>query len=270
MFQLHKVVLAVVSLLLWHGALLAAPNPFIPKMPLEEGIVHYRVGGSVHGERILYLKNYGKYQALFSKTDGDLIGSDTPEERLRIVDEEWVTEYDFTTQNAKRHHRLAYLLAKKFAALPPASRKRILTNLKKAGSISPEDLLERRYRCERKIKGFEGYMVEKAGENLCKSQQGGMLLQSSIDILGYHVTTILSGIKPCRLKEGYFTLPAGIHATLDTEAESRQMKEAERILQLLKKEGFQTTGSLLPPLRHQSENLHLIIEEGIRSLERML
>jgi len=269
LFQFKKVLLAVVALSLWPGALFAADNPFLPKLPLEEGIVHYHISGSVQGERLLYLKDFGKYRALFSKTDRNILGPDRKEERLQIMNAEWVIDYDFVHHRGKRYHRLAYWLQKKLAALPADSQKRILENLKKAGGISPEDLLKKRYRCAEKIRGFEGYMVEENGESLCKSQKGGMLLQSSVDILGYHVTTTLGSIRLCRLKEGYFTLPAQIAVTLDTKAESDQEEKAERILQRLQKNEPALEG-LLPAPDRRSENLHLIIEEGVRSLERIL
>ncbi len=197
--------------------LFAEENPFFAKFPFKEGVIHYAIRGSITGAKLLYFKSYGRQQLIVTQKRGGILDRNKVEKRIILIDSGEKYLIDPEEGKTEKSYTLSEMLYRKFLKLTKKEQQRILDNLKQLPNRSYRNL---KSDCIFKAKRVAGIWCNEEqidGKRECSIAHGALILDATINILGYHVKEFATKIEEKELDDSLFTLPDNLKFTTATE-----------------------------------------------------
>jgi len=250
-------------IILHETPLYAKENPFITKFPLKEGIIHYAIRGNTNGTRILYFSDYGQKQLLVEEKTADILQHRKNQKSATLILPDAKYILDLKNHKAIKEDSLPSLLYKSYKKLTQKEQKRVLKNLKLLKGRSLHNLDGICILHAKKILDFWCNEEQIEGQTECSIANGALLLESSIDILGYKNKIFATKIESKKLDPTLFTLPKDFQITHSSEKTNTQ-KIMKHLL------SADETLSCHPhnSRNHSGEELHKLMFEEIQNLSK--
>ncbi len=250
-------------ILLFLPLLLLAENPFEKKLPFEEAIIEYSLGGSQKGVETLYIKDFGRKRVLYKKVTTKIIAKS--QEKFIITTPKWIYTKNQKTNIAYRVPNLNYLLYIRFKELNKKEQQKVLKNLKIIKYLpiqSSQFKIEKNYTVVNNIPC--NLLIQKSNKE-CYSYDGALLLKSEIRFLGFNKSEILYNIFQTKVDPNLFDLSN--YKIVDNKLKSVQAYEkSKKIIDFLKR-NINTKTIFIKTKKTEDYNQE--IQEGIKALKNI-
>jgi hypothetical protein len=210
--------------------LYAEINPFVNKFPLKEGVIHYVIRGNISGEKILYFKNYGKEQLIVIKRNNGILDLNKMKKGITLIQQGEKYSINLENNSIKKEKLLSTALYQKYKKLTKQEQKILLKKIRQLPDRSYRNLNSNCILHAKKIAGFWCNEEQIDGKTECSTAHGALLLDSTINILGYHVKEFATDIKAKKLNPALFEIPKDLPITYYSQDID---KKAETIIQYL-------------------------------------
>ena len=203
----------------------AETNPFVSKFPLKEGIIHYVIRGNISGEKILYFKNYGKEQLIVTKRNSGILDLNKMKKSITLIQQGEKYTINLENNSIRKEKLLTTALYQKFKKLTQQDQKLLLKKIQQLPNRSYQNLNSNCILHAKKIAGFWCNEEQIDGKTECSTAHGALLLDSTINILGYHVKEFATNIEAKELNPALFEIPKDLAITsgsmdIDKKAET--------------------------------------------------
>jgi len=258
---LFSILLLLVSL---HEApLFADENPFMTRFPLKEGVIHYAIRGNTNGTRLLYFKEFGAKQLIVEEKSADILQHRAQKKSVTLILPDAKYILDLQKHTAIKEENLPTVLYRKFQKLTPKQQHEVLKNLKllKGRSLENQDGI-----CilhAKKVLDFWCNEEQIEGETKCSIANGALVLESSIDILGYNTKMFATKIEAKELDPSLFELPKEFHIT-NASGKTNTTQIMKHLLSANETLSCQPQNSR----NHSGEELHKLMFEEIQNLSK--
>ncbi|RUM64304.1 MAG: hypothetical protein DSZ05_07645 [Sulfurospirillum sp.] len=210
--------------------LYGSQNPFAVRFPLKEGIIHYAIRGSVEGTKVLYFRDYGAKELIIEQTRGNILTHPKTKQKAVLIRDGEKYTIDLTKKEIRKEPLLTNLLEQKFRKLTQTEQKSVLKNLQNMPDRSWENLDRECISNAKKIENLWCTREQIEGKDQCSIAHGLLILDSDIDILGFHVKEFVTKIEDKSPDPQMFQLPPNIPVT---KAEQDLSHTANQILKKL-------------------------------------
>jgi hypothetical protein len=247
--------------LLATGKLYAKENPFVKPFPFKEGVITYITKGNQSGSSALYFRNYGKEQLMVENLSGTILDNPKNASRITLIKSDGKYIIDHKSDHADKVPLLTEALYKKFQKLTKREQEIILENLKKSSDRALEAIATPCTSMAKKIIGIDCTQEYIDGITTCTTSRGGLVLEKSVSLLGYHTYTFATKFQARKVDPKFFQLPEGLK--VDEQDGDIDQKAQKVINTLLKHPDLCQT-----PKKAEDEELHRFMFEEIQNLSK--
>jgi len=189
------------------SSLYGGENPFAVKFPMKEGIIHYAIRGSVKGTKVLYFTDYGKTRLIVEKTRGNILSHPGVKEKAVLIQNGVQYTIDLVKKRIQKEPIFNTILQEKFTKLTKKEQQRILTNLRNFPDRSWQNLNHDCTTHAKKVENFWCTEEQIEGKEECTVAHGALVVDSSVDILGFHVKEFVTQVEHKAPPADIFRLP---------------------------------------------------------------
>ena len=240
-------------------------NPFAVKFPMKEGIIHYAIRGNVQGTKLLYFTDYGKTRLIVEKTEGNILKHPDAKEKAVLIQNGIKYTIDTAKKRIQKEPLFNTLLKEKFTKLTKKEQQRILKNLRNFPDRSWKNLNHSCTTRAKKVADFWCTAEQIEGKTECSVAHGALVVDSSIDILGFHLKEFVTQVEHKAPPADIFQLPKNMPITQSGKDLS---KDADAVLLKL----MQPDCSFSCQPRHvttaDKEELHSLMYREIQNLSK--
>ena len=259
--------LTLFLLFLWTNTpqIFGEENPFVQKFPLKAGLIHYAIRGSRTGTRLLYFSDYGRKQLLIEKTDDNILQPQKQSGKVTLITPDGKYIIDTKKGIALKEPLLEAILYQKFQKLTKKEQQKILANIYLLKNRSLQNSNGICILHAKKVAGLWCNEEQINGKTQCSIAGGTLVLDSKIDILGYHVKVFVTSIEKKEIDPSHFTLPSDIQVL---EKQTDMETHAKIILTQLRRGDKALLCQPKTAASSQGEELHQIMYEEIQNLSK--
>ena len=211
----------------------AMESPWDTKLPFKEATIQYELSGMEKGTRTIYVKDYGKVTAVYSKTEVSLFGMSQKTEEMVITDADWEYTIDLTTQTGMKQVNSTKYMNEEFYALSKADQKKVVENAQNmglatldAGGGTYEKNAEKilGYSCDKsELVGVVAYSI--AGTEFPLKIEGNMM--------GIKIKEVATSIEKKSPPATKFVIPTSVRFEEDDQVDAMARSHAKTMIQAM-------------------------------------
>lgn len=208
----------------------AIDNPWLTKLPFKEGLIVYKVAGSMNGKKALYIKDYGQSKAEYYKVTVDMMGMSNTESSTTITTPDWVYTIDNTTKQGIKEVNPKKYLIKEFEKLSDSDKEIVAKNAEMAGKISSDGLQGEMKKDAATINGYKCDMVSLMGTKIYMFAGTDIPVKTEGNTMGIKISEVATSIKKGTPPAKAFKLP-NIQFHTDNESDQMMKNQAKVTIQ---------------------------------------
>ncbi len=247
------------------SSLYGGENPFAVKFPMKEGIIHYAIRGSVQGTKLLYFTDYGKTRLIVEKTRGNILSHPGAEEKAVLIQNGVKYTIDLEKKRIHKEPLFNTLLKEKFTKLTPKEQQKILKNLKNFPDRSWQNLNHSCTTRAKKVADFWCTAEQIEGKIECSVAHGALVVDSSVDILGFHVKEFVTQVEHKAPPTDIFQLPKNMPVI---QSDKDLSKDADAVLSKLIQPDCSFSCQPRRVTTADKEELHRLMYKEIQNLSK--
>lgn len=209
--------------------------PWERKLPFENASIHYTISGVEQGEEILYIRNFGKEQVIYSESITKLMGMAVTEKSVEFVDVDYVYSYDLQAQEGAKSVNPQKYMAKAYADLTPEEKKQVQKNATEMGGLLTEGMGGAVQENATEILGYSCDKIDIMGGGATYMIHGTDIpLKTEMKMMGMKMVITATSVDTGKVDPKYFIHPKGIVAKVDPEINAMGESMGYRVMNALK------------------------------------
>ncbi len=243
---MKKLVLLVVMLLALAVSAHAKKNPWDQNMPIKEGAVFYSISGTEKGTKELYIRDYGRYTAIYEKTAMKVMGTTHNRNTITIADPDWVYSIDLVEGTAVKTINPVKCMIEEFNKLSSSDKKKAMANAEKMGLAAMKDMNGKVTKNAATILGFKCDKAEMMGVTTYIASGSGLELKSTANLMGVKSETTATKVDKGSVSSDKFKVPSKYKVTYDKRTDQMIRDNAKMSVAMLVSGETPTAGFTAP------------------------
>lgn len=223
-----------VVLLLMPGAVLAVDNPWEKKLPFKKATITYSLGGMQNGTETLYIRDYGRETASYTKSETKMLGMTVVTEEVEITTPDWVYSYDITEGTGFKSTNPQKYMIEEFNKLSKKEKKQVVKNAETMGVTMTEGFGGKVEKNAEKILGYSCDKMTAMGTTVYTIHDTQIPLKTEVNMMGMKMNIIATEFKKGKADSKFFEHPKGIQAEMDQESDAAVRTLARETMIMLK------------------------------------
>jgi hypothetical protein len=219
--------------LLFAGSAFALENPWERKLPFQSATVTYKVGGSMTGDKTLYVKDYGWTTAEYSNLTMKMFGMSQDQKEIIITTPEWVYSADMVEKTGTKQANIKKYLKEEFTKLSSGDQKKVVKNAEALGISTIEGM---NGSLEENAATFMGYKCDKVilmGTTAYNISGSELPLKIQGETMGIKILQEATDLSTGKVSSSKFDLPQGIQFDHDPATDQMMKEQAQAAIQNL-------------------------------------
>ncbi|MEA3405372.1 MAG: hypothetical protein U9R28_06500 [Pseudomonadota bacterium] len=222
-----------VATLLLSTQTFAADNPWDIKLPFKEAAVHYDISGNMKGNKVVYIKNYGRTSAEYTETSMTIFGMTQKQKDLNITTPDWNYSINLLENNGSKQTNPTKYFIEEFNKLSKSEQKKVASNAEKFGVNTLEGMQGKIEKNATEILGYRCDKTEMMGTTVYGIHGSGFPLKMESNMMGMKHSETATKIDKGSVPNSKFVPPENIQYRHDQYADQMMQNYAKNVIQSL-------------------------------------
>jgi hypothetical protein len=209
-------------------------NPFDRELDFKSGVITYAISGMENGSEVMYIRDYGKRNAIYHTTVTNMMGMKIENNSIEIEDPEWVYSYDLVEQTGVKGPNPKKYLIEEYEKLSGTEQEQVQKNAEKFGMGVMTGMGGTVEKNAAELLGYMCDRVSAMGTTVYSIHESQIPLKTESNIMGMQMSIVATSFDKGKVEDKYFTHPAGIEAVFDQEADTMARQMAIQTMDWLK------------------------------------
>ncbi len=229
----HLGIWALLAAFLLPVSALAIGLPWEKQLPFSDATIRYRISGMEEGEKILYIRDHGRQQAIYQKAVARTMGMQT--DTVEFRDPEFIYNYDLVAGEGMRMVNPSKYMIEEYGRLSPEEKERVRENVDMMGATYAETVGGDVVQNAEKILGYNCDRVEIMGGSVTYLiHNTDIALKTEMNMMGMSMRIIATSVDKGSVDEAVFRHPPGILVEMDSQSDEMARDMARQAIALLK------------------------------------
>jgi len=228
-----KKILPLLIVLIFASSAFALENPWDTKLPFKNAVIKYKISGTLNGEKIIYIKDYGRTTAEYSDTSMKMFGMEQPQKETIITTPDWEYTIDLIENTGTKQANPKKFLIQEFNNLSKAEQKKVVKNAQTLGVSTIEGMDGTLEKNVEKILGYQCDKVSMPGTTAYLFSGTDLPLKIKGDNMGMKMNQTVTSIKKESAASSKFKLPQNIQFEHNKQVDQMMQDRAQTIIKAL-------------------------------------
>jgi len=228
-----KRIISLFVVLLFATSAFAMENPWDVELPFKNAIIDYKVTGTLNGEKIIYIKDYGRTTAEYSNTAMKMFGMEQPQKEIIITTPDWVHTIDLIEKTGTKQANPTKFLIEEFNNLSKTEQKKVVKNAETLGISTIAGMDGTIEKNVEKILGYKCDKVTMSGTTAYLISGTELPMKILSNNMGIKFDQIATNIKKTKPSSSKFKLPSGIQFQHNKQVDQMMQDRAQTIIESL-------------------------------------
>ena len=228
-----KKIISLFVVLLFATSAFAMENPWDIELPFKNAIIDYKVTGTLNGEKIIYIKDYGRTTAEYSNTAMKMFGMEQPQKEIIITTPDWVHTIDLIEKTGTKQANPTKFLIVEFNNLSKTEQKKVVKNAETLGLSTIAGMDGTIEKNVEKILGYKCDKVTMSGTIAYLFSGTELPMKMLSNNMGIKFDQIATNIKKTKPSSSKFKLPSDIQFQHNKQVDQMMQDRAQTIIESL-------------------------------------
>jgi len=228
-----KKLLIMAMMILMASTAFAVKNPWDQKLPFKSGIIKYKLSGSATGEKVLYIKDYGRTTAEYENKTMKIMGISRKEQYLNITTPDWEYDIDLMEKEGSKQPNPNKYLKSEFNKLSKSDKKKLVKNVDTKGLSIIEGLNGKVMKRAGKMLGYTYDKVTALGVTVYNFTGTDIPIKVESNMLGIKLIATAQNISKSNPPSSKFKIPSNISIEEQEGADAMLQEHAKSTVQSL-------------------------------------
>lgn len=231
-----KKIISLLVILLCATPAFAVDNPWDKKLPFKNAIIDSKISGTMNGENILYIKDYGRTRAEYTNTSMKVFGITQKQKEIIITTPDWIYTIDLLENSGTKQANLKKFMTQEFNNLSKSEQKKVVKNAESQGIATIEGMEGTIQKNATKILGYNCDKVTMTGTILYTISGTDLALKTNGDMMGVKFNQSAISVKKESGPSSRFQPPSNIIFEHDKQTDQMMQDQARTVIRELLKD----------------------------------
>lgn len=262
----------LMATILFSAQSFAVDNPWDIKLPFKEAAVHYDISGNMKGNKVVYVKDYGRTSAEYTETSMTIFGMTQKQKDLEITTPEWHYSINLLDNSGSKQANPTKYLIEEFNKLSSREQQKVATNAEKFGVTTFEGMQGKLEKNATEILGYRCDKTEMMGATVYGIQGSGFPLKMESNMMGMKHAEIATKIDKGSVPNSKFLPPESIQYRHDQYADQMMQNYAKNVIQSLLNDQAPApmSGMQAPPAQQEADKPEQLNPEQQQQIQQLM